>query len=299
MKIKLLTFVTGIFLIVHLFSAGCSDSPTDPGNNMVDSGSWYETGFTPWPHDGNPLEGENFIIYSDAASMQAREQLLQICEDAFTIIVEKLEITDLSILQFPPDRNNKFHIYTYKNYNPQSWGGQAFYGGYLIYSLDHPQRSQSGYTDLAYYVPLVKHELTHAVQTLIVGANDESVYSWFAEGIAIEISNDIFYERIDTQEEFEDLISTWGEWNPISFHYSSTYPDVEGIGVSYLYPMFWLAVRYLTDPAGHGGSFRDVRDVIIDVSNGITFPAALTTRFSIAFNEYENHFFELMNDYLE
>jgi hypothetical protein len=297
MKNQITKYVIFFCGLLYLIYSGCSDSPTEPEKNMVDSGSWYETGHR-WPHDGNPAESENYVVYSDAASMEARQQLLQICEDAFTTIIEKLGITDLSILQFPAGRNNKIHIYTYKNHNPTEWGGQAFYGGYMIYSLDHPQRTESGYTALEKYTPVVKHEMMHVVQTLIIGANDERVYSWFAEGIAIEISDDNFYTRIDSQAELDNLISTWGSRNPISIHHSWTYPDIQGIGTAYLYPMFWLAVRYLTDPAGQGGTFYDVRDVIIDAANGVPFTTSLGNRFDISFTDYENQFFDLMNDYL-
>ena len=118
MNSRLIKFITSNLIIFYLFFSGCSDSPTGPEKNMVDSGSWYETGFTPWPHDGNPYESEHFVIYSDAASMEARQLLAQICEEVFTAITDKLGITDLSVLQFPPDRNNKIHIYAYYNYNP-------------------------------------------------------------------------------------------------------------------------------------------------------------------------------------
>jgi hypothetical protein len=297
MKNQITKYVIALCGIFYLSFSGCSDSPTEPEKHMVDSGSWYETPYK-WPHDGNPVESENFVIYSDAASMEARQLLSQICEDAFAIIKERLGITDVSIFRFPADRNNKIHIYAYKNYNPTDWGGQAYYGGYLIYSPDHPQRTEWGYTALDKYVPLVKHEMMHVVQTLIIGANDERVYSWFAEGIAIEISDDNFYTRIDSQAELDSLISTWGSWNPISMQHSWTYPKIEGIGTAYLYPMFWLAVRYLTDPAGQEGSFYDVRDVILDVANGVQFSTALKNRFGISQPEYEAQFFDLMNNYL-
>jgi hypothetical protein len=299
MKNQITRYVITLCGIFYLSFSGCSDSPTEPEKNMVDSGSWYETGFTPWPHDGNPLEGENFVIYSDAASLEARQYLLQICEEVFTTIKERLGITDVSIFQFPADRNNRIHIYAYKNYAPANWGGQTYYGGYLIYSPDNPVRTEWGDTAPEYYVPLVRHEIMHVVQTLIIGANDERVYSWFAEGIAIEISDNIFYTKIDTQEKLDDLVATYGMRNPISIQHSWTMPnDIEYIGTLYYYPMFWLAVRYLTDPAGQGGSFYDVRDVIIDAANGVPFKTSLANRFGISFTEYEDQFFDLMNDYL-
>jgi hypothetical protein len=307
MKNELLKHITSIYIIVFFFFASCSDSPTDPEKNMIDSGSWYETGFTPWPHDGNPYESEHFIVYSDAASLEARQLLSQICEEAFALIIDKLGIIDLSIFQFPPNRNNKIHIYAYKNYNPMSWGGQAYYGGYIIYSPDHQVRTEWGQTALENYVPLVRHEMMHVIQTLILGNNDESyLYSWFAEGIAIENSDDVFYSedafyaKIDNQVEFDNLISTYGQRNPVAIRHSWDMPnDIEAIGKLYYYPMYWLALRYIIDPEGPGGSFHDVREVLLDGTRGLTFNTSLNKRFGISQSEFENQFFNLMNDYLD
>ena len=296
-KAQVLLYILA-FCILSISIPSCDDGTPDP-SNMVDSGSWYITGFTPWPHDGNPLEGENFIIYSDAASMEARKYLLDICEEVLKTIIEKLGITDVSIFQFPEGRNNKIHIYAYKNYAPADWGGQAYYGGYLIYSPDNPVRTKWGHTAPEYYEPVIQHEIMHVIQTLIVGDNYERVYAWFAEGIAIEISDNIFYTNINTREELDDLISTYGTRNPISIQYSLDMPtDIENISTFYYYPMFWLSVRYLTDPLGQGRSFYDVRDVLIDVGNGIPFESSFGTRFGISFDDFEDQFFDLMNDYL-
>jgi hypothetical protein len=238
-------------------------------------------------------------LLSDAANLDARQYLLQICEDVFETIKERLGITDVSILKYPEGRNNKIHIYAYRNYAPANWGGQSYYGGYLIYSIDNPVRKEWGYTTPEYYEPVVKHEIMHVVQTLIVGDNEERVHSWFAEGIAIEISDDVFYTEVDTKEKLENLITIYGMRNPISILHSQTMPtDIEYIGTLYYYPMFWLSVRYLTDPTGHGKSFYDVRDVLIDVGNEIPFSTSFENRFGINLNEYEDQFFDLMNDYL-
>lgn len=291
-------------VLVQLTSCGGSSdsSNTDPvssNTGKVNSGSWYVTGFE-WPHDGNPLESEHFVVYSDAASLEARQLLSEICEETFATIQDRLGITDVSIFRFPAGRNNKVHVYAYKNRFPRTWGGQAYYGGYMIYSPDHPERTEGGYTALDQYVPIVRHELMHVIQTLILGTLDESLlYCWFAEGIAIEISGDIFYEKIESQRQFNDLTATFGMLNPISLKYSWTYPDIENVATFYYYPMFWLAVRYLVDPDGQGGSFHDVRDVFIDVANGVPFKSAFRNRFGIAFAEFEEQFFDLMNDYLQ
>jgi hypothetical protein len=277
----------------------CGGSSDSSDNGMVNDGSWYVTRFK-WPHDGNPLKSENFVIYSDAASPEARQLLSEVCEETFATIKERFGITDVSIFRFPEDRNNKIHIYAYKNYFPRKWGGQAYYGGYLIYSPDHPERTEEGSTALDQYIPVIQHELMHVIQTLILGALDESLlYSWFAEGIAIEISDNTFYENIDSQQQLDDLTSTFGTLNPISLQYSWTYPDIENVIAFYYYPMFWLSVKYLMDPDGQGGSFYDVRDVLIDVANGVQFSTSLRNRFGMSVTEYEEQFFDLMNDYLQ
>jgi hypothetical protein len=266
---------------------------------MVDSGSWYETPYK-WPHDGNPYESENFMIYSNAASLEARQFLAEIGEDVFTELKEKIGITDNSIFRFPDSRNNKIHIYAYKNRFPTEWGGQAYYGGFIIYSPDHPQRTLGGDTAPEYYISVIQHELMHVVQTLIIGALDESlVYCWFAEGIAIEISDNIFYANIDTQEKLDDLTSTFGMLNPISLQYSWTYPDIENVITQYYYPMFWLAVKYLLDPDGQGGTFHNVRDLFLDIADGVQFEVSFKNRFGMTLVEYENQFFNLMNSYLD
>jgi hypothetical protein len=287
------------FCILSISISSCDDSTPAP-SNMVDSGSWYITGYTPWPHDGNPLEGENFVIYSDAASMEARQYLLEICEDELKTIKERLGITDMSIFKFPEGHNNKIHIYAYRNYAPTSWGGQAYYGGYLIYSPDNPERTKWGDTAPEYYEPVIQHEIMHVIQTLIVGDNYERVYAWFTEGLAIEISDNIFYTNIDTREKLDDLISAYEMRNPISIKYSLDMPtNIENISTFYYYPMFWLSVRYLTDPDGQGRSFNDVRDVLIDVGNETPFDSSFETRFGISLDDFEDQFFDLMYDYLD
>lgn len=70
-------------LVVGLVS-GCSqasDQPPEPAQ-MVDTGSWYSR--EQWPHDGNPYESQNFIVYSDAAGQEARQSVAEIGEELLT-----------------------------------------------------------------------------------------------------------------------------------------------------------------------------------------------------------------------
>ena len=89
---KHLVLKMALFIICAISAGlmGCSGSSGNSDNGaMVNSGSWYVTGWK-CPHDGNPLESENFVIYSDAASLEARQLLSEICEETFVRINVRL-----------------------------------------------------------------------------------------------------------------------------------------------------------------------------------------------------------------
>ena len=72
-------------------------------------------------HDGKPYESENFVVYSDGASEQARRSLAQFGEELIAELREQFAITDNEIFLFPPGQE-KIHIYAYKHYFPREWG---------------------------------------------------------------------------------------------------------------------------------------------------------------------------------
>ena len=223
----------------------------------------------------------------------------EIGEDVFAALKEKMGITDDSIFRFPAGRDNKIHIYAYKNHYPTQWGGQAYMGGFIIYSLDHPQRTAFGHTEPEIYTSVVKHELVHVIQSLIIGRVDNRLVDvWFSEGIAEAISESTLYTRVDSQAKLDELTSTFGMLNPIAMHLYD-YPDIESVESLYYYPMFRLAVDYLTDPNGHGRTYHDIRDLLLDVADGMRFGTSFKNRFGMTLYEYESQFFDLMDDYLD
>lgn len=295
MKNQISKYILGVCGIAYLILSGCSESPSEP-ENMVDSGSWYVTGFE-WPHDGNPYESDNFVIYSDAASFQARQSLAEIGEELLTELKGDFGLTN-DLLLFPSGQE-KTHIYTYKNYFPRDWGGWSYYGGLLIYSLDHKERGEIGHTALNMYVPVVKHELMHVVESLIKGSgNPHLVDVWLTEGIAETVSGGTAGGEITDLDRLNDLVATYEELNPIAMH-TYNYPNIELIGYYYYYPMFQLAVTYLLDVNGQGRTMQDIRDLFLDVRNGTVFETAFENRLGISLTEYEAQFFNLMNDYLK
>ena len=296
---KLRTIMTAILLCAAGISfTGCADISTGSGSGgKKNSGSWYQTGFE-WPHDGDPYESDNCIVYSDAAGQDARQNLAVYSEDALVEIKELFEIENNDIFLYPPGQDN-IDIYTYRNRFPQEWGGWGYYGGFLIYSLDHPERTEISHTEPEFYIPVITHEMTHVVQSLLIGDdNPWLVDVWLTEGLAEAISGGTAGGRITDLDKLNELRLKYG-WslNPIKMH-RYDYPDVEGIIFYYYYPMFQLAVEYLVDPDGHGKSHKDIKDLFLDVSVGVPFQTAFKNRLGINLAEYEMQFFDLINDYL-
>ena len=201
----------------------------------------------------------------------------------------QMQIEDNSILVFPTGQN-KIHIYAYKNYFPQDWGGRAYFGGLMIYSLDHPERTAAGHTEITVYSAVVKHELMHVIQYQLIGQLDYSLLeSWFAEGIAEKISESNPERAVTSLQRLNELTSTYGELNPISIK-TYNYPDIEYVAVNYFYPMFQLAANYLLDPIGRGSTWIDVKNIFLDIRNGGTFSNSFESRFGITLLEFENNF---------
>jgi hypothetical protein len=275
--------------------AACNDIRTEPAD-MVDAGSWYVTGFR-WPHDGKPYESANFLVYSDAASEQARQMLAEIGEEVLADLKGQFGATSPELFVFPPGQH-KIHIYTYKNHFPTQWGGWAYYGGLLIYSLDHKERGQEGHTALDMYVPVVQHEVMHVIESLLKASNNPDLVDvWLTEGLGEYVSGGTAGGSITSQAKLAEVIATYGKLNPIAMH-QYRYPDTDGVVYNYYYPMFELAVTYLFDADGRGATLEDLRDLLLDVRDGVVFSAAFENRFGISLAQYEEQFFDLMTEYL-
>ena len=291
----------GLFVIlaasVQLMSCGGGGSSGDSNNGgMIASGSWYVTGFE-WPHDGNPWESENFVIYSDGAGVDARQALAQLAEETLGDIKIQFAIDNNDIFLFPPGQE-KIDIYAYKNHYQSEWGGWAYYGGLLIFSLDHPERSSFGHTEPEIYNPTLKHEIMHVVESLLKASNNPTLVDvWLTEGLAEAVSGGTAGGSITDLQKFNELRNQYGSRNPIAMH-RYEYPNIEGIAYYYYYPMFQLAAEYLVDANGHGGTLNDAKNLLLDVRNGVPFSTAFQNRFGMSLAEFENQFIALMNAYL-
>ena len=166
---KLMTIMNALIIcVIWVGLTSCADvSSSSNFGGKENNGSWYHTGFE-WPHDGDPFESDNCIVYSDAAGEDARQTLAQYAEEALSEIKQLFAIENNDIFLYPPGQE-KVDIYTYKLRFPRDWGGWGYYGGFLIYSLDHPGRKDLGHTEPEIYIPVITHEMTHVVQSLLIG----------------------------------------------------------------------------------------------------------------------------------
>jgi hypothetical protein len=62
--------------------------------------------------------------------------------------------------------------------------------------------------------------------------------------------------------------------------------------------MFGLAVRYLLDDAGLGKSYVDVKEMYHDMRSTVSFRESFEKFMGISIAYYEEHFFELIADFL-
>ena len=100
-----LATLLGGLLLAGLLS-GCFDSeersPPPDTAQMIDEGSWYAR--EAWPHDGNPVESEHFVVYSDGAGMAARERLASLAEDVYAEVIDEMDVDPASMFKFPADQ---------------------------------------------------------------------------------------------------------------------------------------------------------------------------------------------------
>lgn len=266
---------------------------------MVDSGSWYT--HVRWPHDGNPYEGRNFVVYSDAAGLEARQDVAEVAEDALAETVAELGVDPEAMFRFPAGQD-KIHIYAYRDHYPQNWGMRTYYGGLIGWSLDHEERP----TDLGHYEATLKHELVHVVEDLVKGGyapHGSAVHRWFNEGLAEALTGGTSGGAIRGLDDLADLTAEYGQLNPIAWQRETGNVDSASfdplVYFYYYYPMSQLAVEYLIDPDGYGKTPAELTRIFVDMAEGSTFPEAFERRVGMGLEAYEAQFFDLMDEYLQ
>ncbi len=298
--------VLGAVLLVGLPS-GCSEAaPTSEAPEpaqMVDSGSWYSRGER-WPHDGKPYESENFVVYSDGASLEARQRLASLAEEVLVEVVDEMGVDPQTMFRFPANQD-KIDLYA-NRYNVLEGGGaRAYYAGVIIPSFDHEAGQDD--TDVKIVRHTLEHELVHVVEALLKGrytgnvavSDPRRMPTWFSEGTAEALSGGTTGGAPRTLDQVDGLIAEYGLINPISWRVDL--PLSESVLRSYphyYYPMAQLAVEYLLDADGLGRSPEDLAAVMLDMGDGASFASAFETHIGVSESDYETEFFARMDTYL-
>jgi hypothetical protein len=260
-------------------------------------------------HDDRILETDNFLTFSDASSDEVKIIYAQMAEKAFDEIKKSFHIQSSEELGiYRNNRNTKITIYSDRYLNHDN---MAFPLGFSLIALDSPITSswfggdQSLLQD--WYRRDVKHETMHVMQWLFgLDWNSNLPWSqrwgrtwpefWFSEGIAEYISGGAF-----TPIENINQVNTWlqnpDHINPIKIRRSTDAP-VPDARIGEYYPMFGLAVRYLFEDTGLGKSFVDVKDMYLDMRTTASFRESFEKNMGISVEYYEEHFFELIADFL-
>ncbi|MDH3458044.1 MAG: DUF2268 domain-containing protein [Gemmatimonadota bacterium] len=230
-------------------------------------------------------------------SHQVLADVATIAEAVFTDLKTRFEIPSNDLFIFPAGQT-KIHLYAYKYHFPTQWGGQGFVGGLIIFSLDHPERTEFGHTEVGNYTRLMTHELTHVIQGLLVGSTHSySTHTWFEEGLGEFVSALNPERSILTLTDLNDVIEEYGELNPIAIH-NDVYPPIEGVAVDYFYPMFELTMRYLCDDQGLNHTLVDAKNVFLDMRDGMSFSEAFENNFGLSVVDFEAEYFVRIRQYL-
>ena len=268
---------------------------------MVDSGSWYTK--ERWPHDGNPFESQNFVVYSDGASLEARQRLASLAEEVYVEVVDEMGVDPGTMFRFPADQD-KIDLYA-NRYNVLEGGGaRAYHAGVIIASFDNDIGASTGVSVVGINL---KHELVHVAEALVKGrfvgdvavSDPRRMPTWFSEGTAEALSGGTTAGAPRTLDQIDGLISEYGRINPIAWRVDLPLSEwVLDAYPYYYYPMAHLAVEYLLDPQGLGKSPEDLAAVMLDMGENVSFAEAFENHIGISQSDYETQFFALMDGYL-
>jgi hypothetical protein len=282
--------IVPFFLMALLFFKACDTEDILPPDQEPEPGSWSLYSRINWAHDGAPLSGEYCKVYSDQASPRLKLQCLEFADKMFREILSGFGVAEGMELILPPE-NDRINVYI-NVAHPENIA-HAYWGTIFI-TVRTPE------LDTLLYTYLFKHELTHELEFLVEGKVNLLSEVWFREAIAIYSGGG--FQRITSVEDLDQWMleneNFPGQGNPVLIKEWSDFPDGASID-RYCWYAFDLAMRYLLDPAGLGGTCRDVLDLFFELREGIPFETAFLNHFGIELKNFEKEFYERVRDYLE
>lgn len=260
-------------------------------------GSWNSFWNDRW-HDGNPVESENFIVFSEKSS-EAMRQL--IASEAETSLEDLKSIIDYQEgeFRFRQDYETE-QIHILADYNQQPWVGLAYRDGFIIRARDSPRYNG----DLERWKNVFQHEMAHVIEFLLIGEFQyrQANTVWMREGFGNYGARN---HRVQTVAQ----LNTWrnqtkelpGEGNPIAIRVWADFPQsvIDNNSFVEYYAYFELAVRYLLDPNGHNKDISDLKAFYNDLGLGMNVQRAFEKHFEMNMNDFQEQYWELMEAYLQ
>lgn len=287
-KVKLLS----ILLLLFLAFKGCEEENEKVINPPIEieEGSWVIYSPLKWTHDGVPVSGTLFKVYSDGASHALKLQCLDFADRMFHEILTQFSFDDLDELRFPPENKSKINVYINTNHGVNI---AAAYWGTIFITVKTPV------LDTSLYKYLFKHELTHEFEFLIEEYWNLGTDVWFREAIAICCGGGFNY--IKTVNDLENWINANenypGKGNPIMIHAWEDFPAGSDI-TGYYCNVFDITMKYLLDPKGLNKSLQDVLNVFYNVRDGNSFSDAFEKNFGLSLEVFEDEYYDRITAYL-
>lgn len=296
-------------IAVFLFWFSCSQSVTDSGfDNSCGQEPCYEGPFEPpwvsgltfigpmaqqWTHDNRVLETNNFLVFSDSSSDEAKIRYGEQCEASLVIIMNFWEIKESSELGIV-DFETKLNVYSVRSRGIRS--EEAFENGFVTYGFDSGVYLNMSEERKINRHRVFTHEATHVTQFLL-GGYYSRVNTWMTEGLAEYVSGGVL-TPIVTSAALEEWINGEDHINPIDIYRFEEIPLPYNQTWQY-YPMFHLAFRYLLDRHGLGRTSLDIRDLFSRLKSGTDFAQAFEASMGISLDYYRDNFFDLMREFLK
>ncbi len=286
-----------LVILLFLF-IGCNSSEEETG--LVYQGSW-RVGWPELGHDGTPYESARFIVYSDKSTQATRVQVANDAENALDDLLDIFQIDFDADLDFLPNyTSRKIHILS--DYEQQTNGGLAYRDGLINRAPDSPRYKQFG-TTREVWLRTLQHEISHVLEFMLIGdpKYQQANNVWLREGAASYGARIHTVQTIEQLDQWEkEMENIPGGGNPIKIHRWSDFPTSVRNSSSEInyYKFFELSSRYLVDPEGNGTTKEDLKLLYEDLGEGIPFNNAFQNRFGMSVIEFENQWWEKMQDYL-
>ena len=250
-------------------------------------------------------ESDHFLVYTDSSVDAVVVALAQIVESEFSTAKSTLGVADADLPINAALPSTKLHVCSSVGGSGTNTAGSGDGTGIAMSALDGPNVGPEDRVSNYYgYRRIVRHELTHVLQGLLTGSNDNSVSSlelWFKEGMA-QLVMGATSGISDTGTLFDYLTQFP---NPVA-QKTRTAMDAAGWTNGQIYPGFQLAVKYLVDTAPRGGAgngLSSLKRLLQQIGGGATFAAAFSNVLSrngvpMTVDVYAANFTAWMNVYL-